>query len=225
MARIRLFGAAGGAVFAVLTLVAFLIAPGPSSANGVTVVEYYTEHGNAAIWQAVLAGFGIVCFMWFAATFADAMSSPKAVLVSAGAMSAVYLVVLGAWESLGENYKGVDIVDVQSEDYGDAHALYDVGVGAAHMAGFANAAFVGATAAALLTSATPWRRLGGIGVGLTVVWLINAPLQVIATSDWSDGVGAIVFLSLLAWVFALSSVLVISVRRAAVGDPANAGQP
>ena len=225
MARIRLFGAAGGAVFAVLILVAFLIAPGPSSADGVTVVEYYTEHGNAAIWQAVLAGFGIVCFMWFAATFADVMLAPKAVLVSAGAMSAVYLVVLGAWESLGENYKGVDIVDVQSEDYGDAHALYDVGVGAAHMAGFANAAFVGATAAALLTSATPWRRLGGIGVGLTVVWLINAPLQIIATSEWSDGVGAIVFLSLLAWVFALSSVLVISVRRAAVGDPANAGQP
>jgi hypothetical protein len=225
MARIRLFGAAGGAVFAVLTLVAFLIAPGPSSANRVAVVEYYTEHGNAAIWQAVLAGFGIVCFMWFAATFADAMSSTKAVLVSAGAMSAVYLVVLGAWESLGENYKGVDIVDVQSEDYGDAHTLYDVGAGAAHMAGFANAAFVGATAATLLTSATPWRRLGGIGVGLTVVWLINAPLQIIATSDWSDGVGAIVFVSLLAWVFALSSVLVISLRRAAVATQPTQASP
>lgn len=127
--------------------------------------------------------------------------------------SAIYLVVLGAWESLGENYKGVDIVDVQSENYGDAHALYDVGVGAAHMAGFANAAFVGATAAALLASATPWRRLGGIGVGLTVVWLINAPLQIFATSDWSDAVGAIVFLSLLAWVFALSVVLLIVLRR------------
>ncbi len=225
MGRIRLFGAAGGAVFAVLTLVAFLIAPGPSSANGVTVVEYYTEHGNAAIWQAVLAGFGIVCFMWFAATFADAMSSTKAVLIGAGAMAAVYLVVLGSWESLGENYKGVDIVDVQSEDYGDAHALYDVGVGAAHMAGFANAAFVGATAAALLASASPWRRLGGIGVGLTVVWLINAPLQIFATSDWSDGVGTIVFLSLLAWVFALSSVLVISLRRAAVATQPTQASP
>ena len=163
--------------------------------------------------------------MWFAATFADAMSSTKAVLVSAGAMAAVYLVVLGAWESLGENYKGVDIVDVQSEDYGDAHALYDVGVGAAHMAGFANAAFVGATAAALLTSATPWRRLGGIGVGLTGVWLINAPLQIFATSDWSDGVGALVFLSLLAWVFALSSVLVISLRRAAVATQPTQASP
>lgn len=82
----------------------------------------------------------------------------------------------------------------------------------------------GATATALLTSATPWRRLGGIGVGLTVVWLINAPLQIFATADWSDGVGAIVFLSLLAWAFALSSVLVISLRRAAGGDPANSGR-
>jgi hypothetical protein len=180
------------------------------------VVEYYTEHGNAAIGQAVLAGFGIVFFMWFAAIFADTMSSANAVLVPAGAMAAVYLVVLGAWESLGENYKDVDIVDVSSESCGDAHVLYDVGVDAAHLAGFVDAAFVGATAAALLTSVTPWRRLVMIGVGLTVLWLINAPLQVFATSDWSDAVGAIVFLSLLAWVFALSGVLVISLRRAAV---------
>ena len=219
MARIRLFGAAGGAVFAVLTLVAFLIAPGPSSANGVTVVEYYTEHGDAAIWQAVLAGFGIVCFMWFAAVFADTMSSATAVLVSAGAMAAVYLVLLGAWEALAETYKGVDLVDVPSEGYGDAHVLYDVGVGAAHMASFADAAFVGATAAALLTSATPRRRLGAVGVGLTVVWLINAPLQIFAASGWSDDVGAIVFLALLAWVFALSSVLVIVATSNCGGDP------
>jgi hypothetical protein len=92
MARIRVFGAAGGAVFALLTLAAFLIAPGPSSANGIAVVEYYTEHGNAAIWQALMAGFGIVFFMWFAAIFADTMSSANAVLVTAGAMAAVYLV-------------------------------------------------------------------------------------------------------------------------------------
>lgn len=92
--------------------------------------------------------------------------------------------------------------------------LYDVGVGVAHMASFADAAFVGATAAALLTAAAPWRRLGGIGVALTIAWLINAPLQVFATSDRSDAVGTIVFLSLLAWVFALSVVLVVSLRRA-----------
>ena len=113
----------------------------------------------------------------------------------------------------------------QSESYGDAHVLYDVGVGAAHLAGFADAAFVGATAAALLTSATPWRRLGMSGVGLTVVWLINAPLQIFATSNWSDTVGAIVFLSLLAWVFALSVVLVISLRQAVVATQRTKASP
>src|SRR6476620_1970182 len=97
MSRTRLLGGAGGAVFAILTLIAFLIAPGPSSANGVTVVEYYTAHGDAAIWQAVFAGFGIVCFLWFAGTFAATMPSANAVLVSAAAMAAIYLVTLGAW--------------------------------------------------------------------------------------------------------------------------------
>jgi predicted phage tail protein len=212
MAWTRLLAAASGAAFAVLTLVASAVAPGPESASGVHVVEYYTEHGDAALWQAVLAGFALVCFLWFAAAFAGAMSSPNGVVVSAGVVAALYLIVLGAWEGVAENYKDVDIVDVPSEAYGDAHILYDVGIGAAHMAGFANAAFVGATAAALLMSLPAWRRLGAIGVALTVVWLVNAPLQIFATSDWSDLVGLIVFLSLLAWVFALSVVLVVSRR-------------
>jgi len=203
-------------VFAILTLIAFLIAPGPSSANGVTGVEYYTVHGDAAIWQAVLAGFGIVCFLWFAGTFAATMPSANAVLVSAAAMAAIYLVTLGAWEALAETYKDVDIVDVPSEGYGDAHVLYDVGVGAAHLASFANAAFVGATAVALMNGAVMrWRRLGWIGVGLTVVWLINAPLQIFGTSHWSDAVGAVIFVSLLAWVFALSVILVMSMGSGA----------
>ena len=54
-------------MFAVLIVAAFVIAPGPSSAADVRVINYYTEHGNAALWQAVLAGFGLVCFVWFAA--------------------------------------------------------------------------------------------------------------------------------------------------------------
>jgi hypothetical protein len=212
MARVRLLGAAAGAAFTALTLIAALFGPGPESAGGVDVIEYYTEHGDAVIWQAVLIGFALVCFLWFAATFAEAMSA-NAVLVCAGVVAAVYLVVLGAWEALGETYKDVDIVDVPSEQYSDAHVLYDVGIGAAHMAAFANAAFVGATAAALLTSVSPRRRLGAVGVALSVVWLVNAPLQIFATSDWSDVVGLIVFLSLLAWVLALSVVLVFSLRR------------
>lgn len=69
MERIRLLGAAAGAVFSILIAVAFAIAPGPSSAADVKVIDYYTQHGNAAIWQAVLAGFGLVGFVWFVAVF------------------------------------------------------------------------------------------------------------------------------------------------------------
>jgi hypothetical protein len=164
MERIRLLGAAGGAVFAIVTVVAFVIAPGPSSSADVKVIEYYTAHGNAAIWQAVLAGFGIVCFVWFAAVFSRWSPAGPAVLVSAAAMAALYSITLGSWETLGENFKDVDLVDVTSETYRDAHFLYDVGVGAAHMALFMDAAFAGATAAALFTTAVPRRRLGAVGV-------------------------------------------------------------
>ena len=86
---------------------------------------------------------------------------------------------------------------------------------AAGSAFFFVAAFVGATAVALLTSAMARRRLGAVGVAFTGVYLVNAPLQIFATSDWSDAVGVVVFVGLLAWVFALSVVLVVALRREA----------
>jgi hypothetical protein len=49
MARLRLVGAVAGAGFAVLALIAFAITPGPASAGGVDVIEYYTGPGDVAI--------------------------------------------------------------------------------------------------------------------------------------------------------------------------------
>jgi hypothetical protein len=95
-----------------MVVIAFVIAQGPSSAADVDVVTYYTQHGDAAIWQAVLAGFGLICFVWFAATFAGWSPAGSAVLVSAAAVAALYSVALGAWESLGDNFKDVNVVDV-----------------------------------------------------------------------------------------------------------------
>ena len=218
MERLRLLGAAGGAVFAVVVVVAFAIAPGPSSAADVKVIDYYTAHGNAAIWQAVLAGFGLVAFVWFAAVFSSWSPAGPAVLVSAAGMVALYSVTLGSWETLGENFNGVDAVSVGSETYRDAHFLYDVGVGAAHMASFMDAAFVGATTAALFTTVVPRRRLGVVGIVFTAVYLINAPLQIFGTAGWTDAVGTIVFIGLLVWILTLSVVLVASLQR----DPAGA---
>ena len=47
VAKVRLVGAAGGALFAMLVVAALAIAPGPSSASGVDVVEYYSTHKHA----------------------------------------------------------------------------------------------------------------------------------------------------------------------------------
>lgn len=222
MERLRLLGAAAGAVFSILIVIAFVIAPGPSSAADGKVIDYYTAHGDAAIWQAVLAGFGLVGFVWFVAVFSGWSPVGPAVLVSAAGMVALYSVTLGSWEGLGENFKGVDAISVSSDTYRDAHFLYDVGVGAAHMASFMDAAFVGATAAALFTTPVPHRRLGTVGIAFTLVYLINAPLQILGTAGWTDAVGTIVFLGLIAWVFVLSIVLVLSLRRGATAAPAAA---
>jgi hypothetical protein len=206
--RLRLCGAAGGAVFAILVVIAFAIASGPSSASGATVAEYYSAHGTATLWQASLIGFALICFMCFAGVFSQGSLLGPVVLVSASVTAALYLVAIGAWESLGEIYRanGSDL------DEGDAHVLYDVGVGATHLANFAVAAFVGATALAVLSNR---RRgpLGVLGIALTVVQLVNAPFQIAATSHWSDVVGGLVFICFLAWVFAASVWLVLAMRR------------
>lgn len=143
MTGLRFFGAAGGAIFAVLTLIAFAIAPGPSSANGVTVLDYYAAHGTATLSQAGLVGIGAVCFIWFAEVFARELSVGPTAVVGAAVTGALYLVTVGCWEVIAEIYGGVDTGTVTSEDYSDAHVFYDVGTGAAHMAHFTATAFVG----------------------------------------------------------------------------------
>ncbi len=219
MERLRLFGAAGGAVFAVLAVIAFAIASGPSSANGATVAEYYSAHGTATLWQASLIGFALVCFIWFAGVFSVGTSLGPVVLVSASVTSALYLVAIGAWESLGEIYGRANGSDLND---GDAHALYDVGVGATHLANFSTAAFVGATAFAVVTTRRRGRLLGVLGIALTLLQLVNAPFQIAATSHWSDVVGTVVFICFLAWVFAASVWLVLTVRRSLLAVPATA---
>jgi hypothetical protein len=211
----RLVGALSGAVFAVLALVAFLIHAGPSSGDGVTVVDYYSRHATATPWAAALVGLAALCFVWFAETFAGQMSSGPIGVASAAATAALYLVAVGCWEMLGEIYGGVDLVDVSREGYSDAHVLHVVGVGAAHMGNFPAAAFVGATAAAMLAAAPPWRALGWLGIGFFAFRLISALIELASTSHWSDVVAIGGFLAFLAWVFAASAMLVVTMRRAA----------
>jgi hypothetical protein len=213
MERLRLVGAAGGGLFSVLVVIAFAIASGPSSADGATVVRYYSANSTATLWQASLVGFALVCFLWFAGVLSGVGSFGPVVLVTASVTAAGYLVAVGAWESLGEIY-GAPSTDL---DEGDAHALYDVGVGATHLVNFADAAFIGATAIALLTARRPAHRLGAVGLALAAAQLVNAPFQIAATSHWSDVVGAVVFISFLVWVLIASVWLVVEIRRPPAG--------
>jgi hypothetical protein len=126
---------------------------------------------------------------------------------------ALLLVAIGAWESLAETFRGVDPVTVSEEGYGDAHVLFDVGTGAAHLANFANAAFLGTVAMAMIGAGSTWRRWGVAGAVLAAVELVNAPLQLLASSHWSDLVGVAVFGLFLLWVLAVSIFLTGEVWR------------
>src|SRR5215216_3162267 len=102
MHRLRPLGALGGAAFASLALVAYAINTGPSSGDGLTVIEYYSAHGSATAWQAALVGVAAICLIWFAETFARQMPLGTAGLVGAAATAALYLVAIGCWSILGE---------------------------------------------------------------------------------------------------------------------------
>jgi hypothetical protein len=216
MERLRLFGAAAGAVAAIVGLVALFISPGPSSAHGATVVAYYSAHSTATFWQATLAAFAFVLFIWFAETFAGQTSSGSVAVVGAAVTAALYLVTIGCFEVLGEIYGGSGGTDLSE---GDAHALYAAGVGAAHLAHFTTAAYVASTATAILASSAQGRWLGRIGIGFTVVLLVSAVIVLESQSHWSDVLGAIVFVAFLIWVFAASAWLVLAMRRGAVAMP------
>jgi len=219
----RLLGALGGAVFAILTLVAYAFNTGPSSGYGVTVVEYYSTHKTETLWGAALIGLAAVCFIWFAETFAGAMAYGTAAIAGAAATVALYLVAVGCWSILGELYGGVDLIGVSSEGYSDAHVLYLVGVGASHMGNFAAAAYVGATTAAILAAGAPWRPLAWLGLAVTAFRLISALIELASSSRWSDVVSIAGFLAFLGWVFTASAMLVVATRRGTALVPHEVG--
>ena len=214
--RLHLLGAAGGALFSVLVVVAFAIASGPPSARGDDVVAYFSEHGTAVAWQAAIIGVAIVFFIWFAETFATRTSAGAISVIGAAVTASLYLVAIGCWESLGETFNGRNPLDVSSEDLGDAHFLYDAGVGAAHMAHFTTAAYVGSMALVVLSASGPWQWLGWVGVALVPLCLLEAVIGLTSQSGWSDTLDGVVFVFFLAWVFLISLWLVSVLRRHAV---------
>lgn len=200
-------------MFALLVVLAYTINLGPSSGDGVSVVAYYSTHAPQAQWEAILVGIAAIFFVWFAAVFADQTSSGPLAPMAGAVTAALYLVAIGCWEVLGELYGGVRVADMATDRRGDARVLYDVGVGAVHMANLAATAFIWGISLGMLQSPAPWRRVGWIGVAFVGPWLITALIVLISQSRWSDELGTIVFLVFLGWVFLASVTLVLLVRR------------
>jgi hypothetical protein len=220
--RLQLVGASGGAVFAVLALAAFLLNPGPSSGNGVTVVEHYAAHGTQTLWATALVGLAAVAFLWFAETLAAVTGLGPLGVAGAAATAALYLVAIGVWSILADLYGGVDPATVTSEGFSDAHVLHDVGVGAAHMGNFAAAAFAGAATAALFGSKTLPRWFAWVGVAVVAFRLVSALVEVASTTGWSDAVAVAGFLVFLAWAFLASVLLTAALARRPAPVPAAA---
>jgi hypothetical protein len=218
--RIEFTAAWGGAFFTILVVVAFLIDRRPSSTAGVDVVAYYSTHHAAALTADILIGIGAAFFILFAETFARRMAS-VAGLVGAAATIAPYLVAIGCWGTLAESYGGVDVVNLPREAYDNAHVVYVVGVGVEHMGHFAAAAFIAATAAALF--ATPARTVAWLGIAVAVFRLGTAVLELATDSGWSDVVVALGFLSFLAWTFAASATLAVTLRRGYLSENSGVG--
>ena len=87
------------------------------------------------------------------------------------------------------------------------------------MGNFAAAAYVGASAAAMLASTPSWRPLGWLGIGITALRLISALIELASNSGWSDDISILGFLAFLARVFAASVMLVLTMRRGATLMP------
>ncbi len=208
--RLDVVTAAGGAVFAILVVAAFAIDGRPASSAGVDVIAYYSTHAGRALSADILIGIGAAFLILFAETFARRTAS-VAGAVGAAAAVAPYLVAIGCWETLAESYRGVDLVGVPRAAYDNAHVVYSIGVGAEHMGHFAAAAFVAATAVALLT--TPARRVAWLGIAVAVFRLGTAGLELATNSGWSDVVVALGFFSFLAWTLAASATLAVMSRR------------
>jgi hypothetical protein len=220
--RLQLAGAAGGAVFALLALAAFVLNPGPSSGDGATVVEHYSAYGTRTLWATALVGIAAIGFLWFAETLASATGVGPVGVAGAAAMAALYLVAIGVWSILAEIYGGVDPATVTSEGLSDAHVLDLVGVGAAHMGNFAAAAFAGAATGALFASNVLPRWFAWAGVAVVVFRLVSALVEVASTTGWSDAVAVAGFLVFLAWVFVASVLLTAALARRPAPLPAAA---
>ena len=206
-----------GAAFSVLALVAFLLARGPADTDIRSVLGYFVEHDAAVKWQSVLFGFAAMFFLWFTGSVAHSVRSDDgsggrgSIALAAGAVTvALYTVGIAGWLALANQYGSAPgAAGADGPSLGDTAVFWNVSNAAFALSNFPAAAFVAAVALGAYESRLASARISWAGFPLAAFLVFQGALQIVSDAEVLDLLGVVAFVSFLAWVFALSVVLLL----------------
>jgi hypothetical protein len=205
-----LVSTAGGMVFAVLALVAYLLT-GRMGANksNAEILRFFAAHKSAIEVQAILFGFAALALLWFAGRLAGLLRGPAEeptsriptiVVAGAAASVAVFLVGVAAFTALAQH----------SGSPGTSRSLFDLGELAFGLSAFTAATFLEGAAVGILRTGLLPRWVGLAGALLVSLLLVDGIVRTLSTSRGAAVLGAVTFFLFLAWVFLVSALLALA---------------
>lgn len=220
--RLQVASAVSGAAFAVLALIAFLLALGPEDKTGLAILDYYVKNDTAVKWQAMLFGVAAIGFFWFFGTFVrnlgpadDARRYSGVIIASTGATAALYFVGISGWLALANSFgEAASVAGADPFAFGDAAVFWNVSDAAFALSNFPAATILLAAAFAISESRLLPVWSAWAAVLVAALLLVQGALQVVADSDALDLAGIVAFVAFVAWVFVVSVLLTRAVRAA-----------
>ena len=206
-----------GAAFAVVALIAFLLARGPDRTDGRSIFIYFAGHDDAVKWQAALFGVAAVLFIWFTGLLAVRIAGgergdrfARIVVVSGAVTVSLYLVGISGWLAVANSFGGVDVQGADAFALGDAATFWNISESAFTVSNYSAAAFLLAAAVGLARTRVVPDWLAAAGGALGGVLLLQGFVQTVGDLDVVD---VLAFIAFLAWV-AVVSVLLARPRSA-----------
>jgi hypothetical protein len=218
---LRVASAASGAAFALLALIAFLLALGPDDTSGEGILRYYVENDAAVKWQAMLFGVSAIGFLWFFGTFVRNLgAADKArrysgvILASTGATGALYFVGISGWLALAYSFGDASgVAGAAPFAFGDAAVMWNISDAAFTLSNFPAATLLLAAAFVILESPLlpAWSAVAAAVVGAFLI--VQGAAQIVADADFLDTAGIVAFVAFVVWVFVVSVLLTRAVMR------------
>lgn len=200
---------AAGMMFAVLSLVAYLLT-GRTSANrsNAEILSFFAAHRTAVEVQAILFGIAALALLWFAGRLAGLLGGgvgaapsrlPTIVVAGAAASVAVFLVGVAAFTALAQ----------QSGAAGVNRSLFDLGDLAFGLSAFTAATFLEGAAVGIMRTALLPRWVALAGASLVSLLLADGIVRMLSAGHSAAVLGAVTFFLFLAWVFVASGLLTL----------------